>query len=216
MSDSTIDYEVHLHEDLQHFEDVVTTSAQDGDNHQIQSSSSFLPLQIDGTGDHRYAVQESREKMSYIPTPENRLTWSFSPLSLRADGLLRIGCMPLLPPARRNWSKEEQIALPEGFPMTRWPPKGWSNLTTDVKLLLLETRDVIRSPDIRTFESRSEVRTQFQYPEVRKNIKIVQKCTISFRKYFRIITQRGNMTRTSDFADENTTIGDNCHRCVFV
>ena len=29
------------------------------------------------------------------------------------------------------------------------------------------TRGVIRSPDIRTFESRSEVRTQFQYPEVR-------------------------------------------------
>ena len=51
-----------------------------------------------------------------------------------------------------------------------------------------------------------------------KNIKIVQKCTVSCRKYFRIITQQGNMTssRTSDFADENTTIGDNCHRCVFV
>ena len=29
------------------------------------------------------------------------------------------------------------------------------------------SRDVIRSPDIRTFESRSEVRTQFQHPEVR-------------------------------------------------
>ena len=77
--------------------------------------------------------------MSYIPTPKNRLTWSFYPLSLQADALLRIGCMPLLPPARRNWSKEEQIALPEGSPMTRWPPKGWSNLTPDVKLLLLET-----------------------------------------------------------------------------
>ena len=31
----------------------------------------------------------------------------------------------------------------------------------------VEIRDVIRSPDIRTFESRSEVRTQFQHPEVR-------------------------------------------------
>ena len=29
------------------------------------------------------------------------------------------------------------------------------------------SRDVIRSPDIRTFESHSEVRTQFQHPEVR-------------------------------------------------
>ena len=32
---------------------------------------------------------------------------------------------------------------------------------------LQKSRDVIRSPDIRTFKSRSEVRTQFQYPEVR-------------------------------------------------
>ena len=30
-----------------------------------------------------------------------------------------------------------------------------------------EIKDVIRSPDIRTFESRSEVRTQLQHPEVR-------------------------------------------------
>ena len=34
-------------------------------------------------------------------------------------------------------------------------------------ILVVETRDVIRSPDIRTFESCSEVRTQFQHPEVR-------------------------------------------------
>ena len=84
----------------------------------------------------------------------------------------------------------------------------------------LFNRDVIRSPDIRTFESRSEVRTQVQHPEVRIKYKNVKKCTISFRKYFRIIAQRGNLTSssTSDFADENTTctIGDNCHRCVFV
>ena len=31
----------------------------------------------------------------------------------------------------------------------------------------INSRDVIRSPDIRTFESRSEVRTQFQHPEAR-------------------------------------------------
>ena len=58
----------------------------------------------------------------------------------------------------------------------------------------------------------------FSIRRFEKNNRIVQKCTISFRKYFRIITQRGNMTssRTSDFADESTTIGDNCHKCVFV
>ena len=146
VSDATTNHEVQSHEDPQHFEDVYTTSGEDEHVQHPESSSSFTPIQIDQTGDHRYAVQESPESiqeypesMSYIPTPKNQLTWSFSPLSLRADALLRIGCMPLLPPARRNWTKEEQIALPEGSPMTRWPPKGWSNFTPDVKLLLLET-----------------------------------------------------------------------------
>ena len=32
---------------------------------------------------------------------------------------------------------------------------------------VMVTRDVIRSPDIRTFESHSEVLTQFQHPEFR-------------------------------------------------
>ena len=85
-------------------------------------------------------------------------------------------------------------------------------------LLHVVSRDVIRSPDIRTFESRSEVRTQIQHPEVRLKYQNAQRCTISFRKYCKIITERGNMTssRSSDFADKNTTTGDNCRRCVFV
>ena len=146
VSDATTNHELHSHEDPQHFEDVFTTSGEDEHVQHPESSSSFTPIQIDQTGDHRYAVQESPESikeypesMSYIPTPKNQLTWSFSPLSLRTDALLRIGCIAFLPPARRNWSKEEQIALPEGSPMTGWPPKGWSNFTPDVKLLLLET-----------------------------------------------------------------------------
>ena len=58
----------------------------------------------------------------------------------------------------------------------------------------------------------------FSIRRFEKNIKIAQKCTFSFGKYFRIIAQRGNMTssRTSNFADNNTTIGDNYHRYVIV
>ena len=77
------------------------------------------------------------------------------------------------------------------------------------------SRDVIRSPDIRTFESRSEVRTQFQHPEVRIKYQNCSKMYNFIEKIF-IITQRMTSSRTSDFADENTTIGDNCQRCVFV
>ena len=48
--------------------------------------------------------------------------------------------------------------------------QGHVTKMTAMLLNMVKSRDVIRSPDIRTFESRSEVRTQFQHPEVRKKI----------------------------------------------
>ena len=39
--------------------------------------------------------------------------------------------------------------------------------STLLNVFVIGSRDVIRSPDIRMFESRSEVRIQFQHPEVR-------------------------------------------------
>ena len=80
-------------------------------------------------------------------------------------------------------------------------------------------RDVIRSPDVLTFESFFEVRIQFLHPDIRIKYLKCKKVFICVKKillYYH--TTRKNMiafSRTSDFTDEMTSIGDNCHRYVF-
>lgn len=82
----------------------------------------------------------TRSFPTYSPTPRNQMmTVVPSDLPNRAEMLLRFGCMPLLPPARRNWVNEETIVLPASSPVSRWPPKNWVSMTSDAKLLLLET-----------------------------------------------------------------------------
>ena len=77
----------------------------------------------------------------YKPTPRRQLMTVLAPSDLptRAEALLKFGCMPLCPPARRNWTTEEEITLPSSSPFSRWPPKGWFTLSRDAKLLAWET-----------------------------------------------------------------------------
>lgn len=112
------------------------------------SRSTFQPSKgIDAAGDHStvedYEIDSPTGPFSpikYTPTPKEQLPIVVFPdLSVRAEALLRVGCMPLLPPARRNWVKEEEIILPSSSPVSRWPPKGWASQTGDAKLLLWET-----------------------------------------------------------------------------
>ena len=46
--------------------------------------------------------------------------------------------MPLIPPARRDWDKEEHISLSLRGSVLKWPPKGWKNMAEDQKLFLWE------------------------------------------------------------------------------
>ena len=46
--------------------------------------------------------------------------------------------MPLLPSARRQWVQEEEVVIGSSNLSFSWPPKGYSNLTPDQKLLELE------------------------------------------------------------------------------
>ncbi|MEW8545336.1 MAG: hypothetical protein AB2693_17580 [Candidatus Thiodiazotropha sp.] len=101
---------------------------------------------IDERGDHivpeEYSVNASVTSScaTYSPTPKDRLVLELPlDLRMRAEKLLRFGSMPLLPPARRNWAVDETIILPAYSPIPRWPPKGWTSYTSDVKLLLWET-----------------------------------------------------------------------------
>ena len=41
--------------------------------------------------------------------------------------------MPLCPPARRNWDRE--VTLNRGAVTLTWPPRGWTQMTPDQKLL---------------------------------------------------------------------------------
>ncbi|KAJ8300441.1 hypothetical protein KUTeg_021960 [Tegillarca granosa] len=50
---------------------------------------------------------------------------------------LFIGCMPLLPPARRSWT-EKQITLVLHGCSLNWPPTNWKTLSPDRKLLTWE------------------------------------------------------------------------------
>ena len=56
----------------------------------------------------------------------------------RAQNILARGCMPMLPPARRNWKEEEVVTLSVGHVSVKWPPKGFKTMTKDQKLLEAE------------------------------------------------------------------------------
>ena len=115
----------------------------------IAASSPFSPAEtetIDEKGDHpvseEYTVNAhvAQRFPSYSPTPKSQLVMELPlDLRMRAEKLLRFGCMPLLPPSRRNWAVDEAIILPAYSLIPCWPPKGWATYTSDVKLLLWET-----------------------------------------------------------------------------
>ena len=115
----------------------------------IAASSPFSPAEtepIDEKGDHpvseEYTVKApvAQSFSSYSPTPKSQLVMELPvDLRMRAEKLLRFGCMPLLPPSRRNWAVDEAIILPAYSPLPCWLPKGWATYTNDVKLLLWET-----------------------------------------------------------------------------
>lgn len=61
----------------------------------------------------------------------------------RAANLLEWGCMPLFPPARREWQDEAAIQIPIGSSVLPWPPKGWKRMNPDQKLLQWEYASMI-------------------------------------------------------------------------
>jgi hypothetical protein len=58
-------------------------------------------------------------------------------LTERARNLLMRGCLPLFPPARRNWD-DKTIALTTNGTNFTWPPIGWKDFTPDRRLLSWE------------------------------------------------------------------------------
>ena len=102
---------------------------------------------IDEAGDRhipQYVPSETVPKASYptySPTPRTQPMQQVSSgaLEMKAEALMKTGCMPLLAPARRSWEQEEAIVLPASSPVPKWPPKGWASYSADSKLLVWET-----------------------------------------------------------------------------
>lgn len=106
---------------------------------------------VNSSGDHPRSTTEEMlyepahstqdQIPTYNPTPKHQLMTIIMPpdLSIRAESLLRFGCMPLLPPGRRNWTTEEEIELPSPSPFRFWPPKKWMSFSGDARLMVWET-----------------------------------------------------------------------------
>ena len=101
---------------------------------------------IDAAGDRhisQYVPADTTPDVSYpvySPTPRDQpQRVSMGALEMRAEAIMKTGCMPLLAPARRSWEQEESIVLPASSPVPKWPPRGWTSFSPDAKLLVWET-----------------------------------------------------------------------------
>ncbi len=71
-------------------------------------------------------------------SPNNSKAGACPSLSEEAAELLRLGCMPLMPPARREWNQTTVELQSGSHPSIVWPPKGWSHMSADQRLLQWE------------------------------------------------------------------------------
>ena len=70
------------------------------------------------------------------PTKRSRIAeLSEMSTSLRAINMMRRGCFPLFQPARQKWGEDVRVELWAGDVKVMWPPKGWKDLSGDLKLL---------------------------------------------------------------------------------
>jgi hypothetical protein len=51
----------------------------------------------------------------------------------QAKDILTMGCMPAVPPARREWA-ETIVNFSIGDAQIKWPPKDWREMNSDKKL----------------------------------------------------------------------------------
>ncbi|KAL3871527.1 hypothetical protein ACJMK2_025861 [Sinanodonta woodiana] len=86
------------------------------------------------------ALDLSQKNSSPLPIQATDTNISKKCLTIKERVLmvLKMGSMPLLAPARRDWKKEMQFTITEGSTVIHWPPEGWTKMTPDQKLLTWE------------------------------------------------------------------------------
>lgn len=81
-------------------------------------------------------VLSSSDTHTNKPLSEKQPSRNIVTIQQRARKILEFGSMPLVPPARRNWDREEVLKL-EGTTIS-WPPHGWKKMSSDQRKLTWE------------------------------------------------------------------------------
>ncbi|KAL3889939.1 hypothetical protein ACJMK2_002255 [Sinanodonta woodiana] len=89
----------------------------------------------------KVVAAETPLDLSTLPSKAFKSPSKMFPMSknqIRAKKLLTTGSMPLFPPARRDWDKEEIVQFTARPLSIRWPPRSWKKMSADRKLLSVE------------------------------------------------------------------------------
>ena len=89
-------------------------------------SSQSRPTQVISSSDtHNNKTLSEKQPIRNIVTNQQR-----------SRTILEFGSMPLVPPARRSWDRDEVLKL-EGTTIS-WPPHGWKKMSSDQRKLTCE------------------------------------------------------------------------------
>ena len=163
------------------------------------TTTSRMSLQPPPTKSRETEVLSSTNSQ-YISSAPRRVGPS---LSYRATKLLRMGAIPLFPPARRNWSTDEAVTLSESSLQFKWPPLGWQRLSPDQRLMRVEfvVMQILTLRNVPLTMERSEMLLPFNFlvlpgslpPREKKGNSATSSC---FHVYQRLremaITSRGD------------------------
>ena len=83
----------------------------------------------------------------------------------RAAEFLKKGCLPLFPPAPREWTKDEIITITNTPIELKWPPKNWKSMTPESKTLHWEYACIAAelSAGRTTPLAREDLRTRYSF-----------------------------------------------------
>ena len=81
-------------------------------------------------------VISSSDTHNNKPLSEKQHIRNIVTIQQRSHKILEFGSMPLVPPARRNWDRDEVLKL-EGTAIS-WPPHGWKKMSSDQRKLTCE------------------------------------------------------------------------------
>lgn len=127
-----------------------------------QKSQPAMPFVSDAVPVVPLSSPPVSQPTKFTPDPPATPTGS---IVQKAKRLLGHDCMPLLPPARRQWIREGMVTLTSGQVAIAWPPKGFQSMSKDRKLLEFEfaALSLKRSKDTSSDFNRARLLDEFNF-----------------------------------------------------